>query len=357
MELPERIESERLVLRLWTSADVPALGAAVGRSVEHLRPWMPWVAFEPLDHDARRLLVEQWDEEWRAGGDAVYGMLDHDGRIVGGTGFHRRNRDRTVLDIGYWVAADRTGCGFAREATAALVDRAFTLGGVTAVDIHHDRANARSRSVPHALGFRFLGETPDSIDAPGEAGVDCHWRRTRPRTDGIVNRAAVEADRPAILDLVRAAFAHDGRDGEEEVEIVRRTWSMAAEKVPNGLELVAVDGTDVVGHVLTAIGDMAGRPVPAVAPLAVAPARHGEGIGSALMRDVIANATAGGWPMLALLGSTAYYSRFGFEPSGVHDVTYRPVGAGNPHFQILPLRRPDGSSGGDFVYCWEREDG
>jgi putative acetyltransferase len=61
--------------------------------------------------------------------------------------------------------------------------------------------------------------------------------------------------------------------------------------------------------------------------------------------------------MLVLLGSPAYYSRFGFEPSGLHGITYRPVGTGSPYFQVLPLRRLDDPVAGDFVYCWEREDG
>jgi predicted N-acetyltransferase YhbS/RimJ/RimL family protein N-acetyltransferase len=355
--LPERVETERLLLRHWTVGDVPALAEAITRSVDHLRPWMPWIAFEPMADDDRRQLVVQWDTEWRNGGGTVYGMFDRDGSVVGGTGLHRRNRDRSVLEIGYWVAVDRTGCGYAREASAALLDTAFTLPAVSAVDILHDRANARSRSIPEALGFRFLGESPDAVEAPGEEGFACHWRRVRPRADGIVIRAPHEEERPAIVALVREAFSHDGRNGDEEVDIVRRTWMQAEDAVPDGFELVAVDGNEIVGHVLAALGDVSGRRLPAVAPLAVTPTRHGAGIGSALMRDLIANAIAAGWPMLVLLGSPAYYSRFGFEPSGLHGITYRPVGAGSPYFQVLPLRRLDDPVAGDFVYCWEREDG
>jgi ribosomal-protein-serine acetyltransferase len=345
--LPERIETERLVLRLWSADDAPELNRAVAASIEHLRPWMPWVAFEPLSEDDRRRLIADWDTAWADSGDAVYGIFDRDGRVVGGTGLHRRNADRSVLDIGYWIAADRIGRGYATEASRALVETAFTIAGISAVDIHHDRANRASRGVPERLGFRFLADNPDSVDAPGEEGIDCHWRVVRPRGDGVVIRPARTDDRPAIVDLVRAAF----NGGGEEVDIVTRTWEIDD---PRTDELVAVDGDEVVGHVLAAPADLDGHSILAIAPLAAAPARHHDGIGSALVRELIARALGAGWPLIALLGDPKYYSRFGFEPSGPFGIRYAAVGAESPHFQILRLPRYDESLRGDVTYCWER---
>jgi len=42
-----RIESERLVIRCYNPRDALYLQKAVQESVEHLRPWMPWVKDEP----------------------------------------------------------------------------------------------------------------------------------------------------------------------------------------------------------------------------------------------------------------------------------------------------------------------
>jgi predicted N-acetyltransferase YhbS len=88
-------------------------------------------------------------------------------------------------------------------------------------------------------------------------------------------RTATPRDRDAILAVVREAFAHGGRDGQEEVDIVVGTWRLGA--TLGGLELVAADGDLVIGHVLGARGDLGGREVAAVAPLAVAPSRQGRG--------------------------------------------------------------------------------
>ena len=104
---------------------------------------------------------------------------------------------------------------------------------------------------------------------------------------------------------------------------------------------------------LAADADLAGTTVPAVAPLCVAPERHREGIGTALMTELLDRAEAAGIPLVGLLGSPDYYGRFGFEPSGPLGVTYQPVGPDNPHFQVRRLSSYTDACRGDFTYCWE----
>jgi putative acetyltransferase len=151
--------------------------------------------------------------------------------------------------------------------------------------------------------------------------------------------------------VVREAFSRGGRDGQEEVDIVVNTWQLGA--TVEGLELVAVDGDAIVGHVLTARGDLGGREAIAVAPLAVLPSHQGRGLGSSLMTELLERAETAGHPLVVLLGNPAYYSRFGFEPAGPLDIWYLPVGKGDPHFQVRRLSAFDPSYHGQFTYCWE----
>ncbi len=128
--------------------------------------------------------------------------------------------------------------------------------------------------------------------------------------------------------------------------------SWASGLIPIGLELVAIDQDAVVGHVLASLGDLGGEKVPGVAPLAVSPSRQRNGIGSALMFELLRRAEAAGFPLIVLLGSPGYYRRFGFEPSGPLNITYPPVGD-NPAFQARRLSSYDRSLQGEFTYCWE----
>ncbi len=177
--LPDHVETDRLVLRTWRSEDAEALGIAITESLDHLLPWMPWAAFEPLPLGDRVKLIRGWDDEWRAGKDVVFGVF-LDGVVIGGAGLHQRIGPNG-LEIGYWIHVDHLRRGYASEVSVALTDLAFTVEGIERVEIHHDRANVASGSVPRSIGYAFVGEKPDPRDAPGEEGVDCTWVMSKDR--------------------------------------------------------------------------------------------------------------------------------------------------------------------------------
>lgn len=171
--LPDTIPSARLTLRRWVAADAADLSGAITASLEHLRPWMPWISAEPVSLADRVALIDQWRIEWEGGGDAVIGAF-LDGAVVGSTGLHRR-RGPGVLEIGYWVHGDHTRKGFATEIAASLTNVAFTVPDIERVEIHHDKANIASSGVPRRLGYTLADETQVSVTSPGEVGIDCRW--------------------------------------------------------------------------------------------------------------------------------------------------------------------------------------
>jgi len=168
------METPRLLIRRWAVADVRAITAAITANIEHLRPWLPWVASEPLRRRERVALIRAWDDGWDAGGDAVYGIF-LDGEIVGGCGLHNRHGPDT-LEIGYWIDKDHINQGFATEVARVLTSAALLVPGDTFVEIHHDKANVASSRVPQKLGYTLVAETQDSVTSPGEVGIDCAWR-------------------------------------------------------------------------------------------------------------------------------------------------------------------------------------
>jgi ribosomal-protein-serine acetyltransferase len=171
--LPSEIVTPRLLLRLWRPEDAAALGAAIEASLEHLRPWLAWTRFEPLNDEDRVQLISAGRTDWRKGGDASYGVF-RDGAVVGGCGLHHRQGPGSI-DLGYWIHVDHIGQGYAVEAARALTTAAFDVPDVERVEIHHDKANVRSRAVPRALGFTPGPERRDAIDSPAEVGIDCSW--------------------------------------------------------------------------------------------------------------------------------------------------------------------------------------
>jgi putative acetyltransferase len=124
---------------------------------------------------------------------------------------------------------------------------------------------------------------------------------------------AIRAERPAdvdaIDDLNRAAFG-----GPYEADLVARL--RADGLVALSLVAAPADGA-VVGHILlsplpTVMDGRAVRAL-ALAPMAVAPAHQGRGVGSRLVSEAIARAKDESWAAIVVLGHPRYYPRFGFS--------------------------------------------
>src|SRR5215210_321902 len=137
--LPELIDGDGVVLRRWRVSDAPAQHRAVLESIEHLRPWMPWIADEPQTLSSREQLIAAWEREWELGGDVYLAILVA-GEVAGGAGLHRR-AGPGALEIGYWLHPRFTGRGHASAAARALTAAALAADGVEWVEIRHDRAN------------------------------------------------------------------------------------------------------------------------------------------------------------------------------------------------------------------------
>ena len=149
----------------------------------------------------------------------------------------------------------------------------------------------------------------------------------RPERDG---------DADAIRALNDAAF-----EGPVEGRIVDEL--RGSEHWIEGGSLVAEnDDGEIVGHALVSIGELVGfdervRRIWMLGPIAVAPARQGQGIGSALMKRAIGLAVERAQPVICLLGHASYYPRFGFEPArGIGIEPPRPW----PDASWLALRLP-----------------
>lgn len=145
----------------------------------------------------------------------------------------------------------------------------------------------------------------------------------------MLSRNATPADAAGIDAIHMAAFG-----GDTEVKLVRMLEADGDALV----SLVAgIEGARV-GHILfsrmTVTAD--GKPVAAagLAPVGVLPSYQGLGIGSALVRDGLAQLPALGIRLCFVLGHPNYYPRFGFriETAAPYESPYA-----GPHFMALAL--------------------
>jgi [ribosomal protein S5]-alanine N-acetyltransferase len=124
-----------------------------------------WPEFpEAIGFSAAKLQERPDEADWW-----MHFFLDPDGRLVGSGGFVGPPQDG-VAEIGYEIAPEFRGRGYATEAARAMVAKA-RANGAQAVIAHTLTHQNPSTSVLKRLGFRFVGEVPD-----GEQGTVWQWR-------------------------------------------------------------------------------------------------------------------------------------------------------------------------------------
>lgn len=159
--MPERIATERLIVRSLQASDAAAVNASVIESLAELRPYMPWAQTAPTlaqseaecrRMQARFLLREDLPMaifERRADGS--------EGEHLGGTGLHRIDWGVRRFEIGYWCRSSRVGHGYIAEAVQAMTDLVFgTLRG-RRVELRMDDGNTRSWRVAERAGYTLEG--------------------------------------------------------------------------------------------------------------------------------------------------------------------------------------------------------
>jgi len=193
IEVPERIETARLVLRVPQRGDGAAVNAAVAETIAELAPWLPWAGSMPtpdesemhcrrlqarfiLREDLAMLMFERRagggdgapvgvGAEGRLVGGGVEGRLvgasmegrlvgaSMEGRLVGGLGLHRIDWPLGRFEIGYWRRAGFEGRGLVTEGVIAIARMAFDVLGARRVEIRMDDRNERSWKLAERAGF------------------------------------------------------------------------------------------------------------------------------------------------------------------------------------------------------------
>ncbi len=168
-DVPERIETERLILASPRVGDGELVCEAALESLEELRPWMPWVAPPPTressEESVRRAVAAFIERR-----DLRYHLWSkEDGRFVGGTGLHRIDWDVPRFEIGYWIRSSLARRGLVTEAVRALAQAAFEQLGAARVEIRCDTRNERSGRVAERAGFEMEACLRSEARAPDGA--------------------------------------------------------------------------------------------------------------------------------------------------------------------------------------------
>jgi len=164
----------------------------------------------------------------------------------------------------------------------------------------------------------------------------------------------IQREAPEHVDAIRAvtaaAFARPG-EGAPPVEARLVDELRACDGWLPALSMVALGGAgEVIGHVVCTRAHVEAVPALGLGPLSVHPDHQRRGVGSALVHAVLGAADALDETVVVLLGSPAYYSRFGFVLADELGIS-PPDPAWRPHFQARPLSAFTPGVQGRFAYA------
>ena len=111
-DFPDRILTERLLIRAPQPGDGDENCTAVRESMAELRPWMPW-ADENMTPETQEAVMRRAHADFMARTDLMLLLLlKGTNTIVGSSGLHQIDWRVPKFEIGYWVRSriyDSTG--------------------------------------------------------------------------------------------------------------------------------------------------------------------------------------------------------------------------------------------------------
>ena len=181
IQVPSTLETQRLFLRSFSSADAPVLHEALVESIQDLRAqlwFIPWVSEEQTLQSAE-VRCRKAQASFLLRTDLPYLAFEKtSGRLVASVGLHRTNWDLPKTEIGYWSRTGETGKGYVSEGVCALTEWALKGLGAKRVELVTDELNKSSRAVAERCGFTLEGILRNVQMAPsGELRSSCVYAK------------------------------------------------------------------------------------------------------------------------------------------------------------------------------------
>ena len=172
-ELPDRLETDRLVLRVRTVADAEAIFDFASRTeVSYPAGFPPVKTLEDEIYYLEQILPERNEKDNLPAGYGI--VVKGTDKVIGSVDFPRRHGD-DVLEIGYTLHPDYWGRGYVPEAARALIDLAFKELNLHKIELSCFGYNLQSQRVAEKLGFTLEARIRDRKDAQGNRCDDLRY--------------------------------------------------------------------------------------------------------------------------------------------------------------------------------------
>jgi RimJ/RimL family protein N-acetyltransferase len=284
----ELVDGE-VTLRRAVRADAADIAEVYNETdVQHWMLWEPDV----VDEVEALANIERSEQAWAEGSWAVFRIVV-DGHVVGGANLRFAAYD--VAEASYFLRASARGRGVATRAVLLMTDWAFRERRQARVFLRCDPENLASVALAERAGFTYEGLERQSAAYPDGRRFDSRVYSVLP-AERVTIRTATLDDADFLTDTPIAATRHQGRfPADADLAGYRagfREWTV---------EQLRGEVPDSVTSVVTAYGVDIGRlrvvrtsDLVELAGLQLLPEHQRRGIGTRILRDLMAEAAAAG---------------------------------------------------------------
>jgi len=170
VDIPDQIQTQRLILHPYHQGDGPTLYAAKLRNQEHLTPYESEnFLLHIQDNNHAETIIKELSKAWVERNYFFFGIFEKDSNDWAGQVFiESTNRDLPEFSIGFIADVDHQRMGYITEAVRAVTRMLFETLGAHRIQADCNENNDRSWLLLERCGFKREGHLRENkIDKNG----------------------------------------------------------------------------------------------------------------------------------------------------------------------------------------------
>jgi ribosomal-protein-alanine N-acetyltransferase len=163
MEVPLKIETERLILSPLKESDIPLITEYLQEKIiSDNTSNIP----HPYSESDARTWIKMSDDALKSNTGYTFAIREKEGKIIGAIGLHDRGDDKA--ELGYWIAVPFWNKGFATEAAAAILNFGIKELKFHKIYATHFIHNPASGKIMEKIGMQKEAVLKDHIKKEGQ---------------------------------------------------------------------------------------------------------------------------------------------------------------------------------------------
>jgi RimJ/RimL family protein N-acetyltransferase len=165
-ELPESLETARLLLRAPQPGDGRAANEAILETWDELHRWMPWARERPTVEESEQKVQDLRAKFMARTALPMTMWLREGGTFIGTTDLHHIDWTVPSFELGYWIRRSFQRQGYVTEAVRAVTRFAFQVLEAERVEIRCSQRNLSSQRLAERCGFFLEGQLRNQTREP-----------------------------------------------------------------------------------------------------------------------------------------------------------------------------------------------